>query len=472
MIDLTPLEVRKKKGDFRRAMRGYDPALVDDFLDLVADRLEELVRDNMSLLERVGRQEEQVRDYRDRERALTEALVSAQEMREEVRKQATQEAELARRTAEQQAEQMRATAEAEVRQLRSSAQQKASEALASLTQERQREEQMLREVRARREELIDNYRAFLERELDELAVIARAAGGAGGKAARPAERPTSSGRAARVSDALPPAAAAGPEPEARPAGTRLGASDRPHTVPDADRPDAEAPEEDAPDARTPPVEKTAPAASASARAEIQTPAAEPDVLDESDVAEESALALGASPSDVADEDEEPFAPEPFVDDESEVVADAYAAESVLPVEGADAGTTDQTEVSGGGREERLYDGIAADADGDGVPGPIGLGEPEPWSDAPTWSISDLQLVGGDTDGDALDLDDDLDLDDEDDEEMRTLLRNAAAAGYHLEDEPVTDELLLDEAVVDDSDDAEPDEPADDGWLPTLLEDDK
>jgi DivIVA domain-containing protein len=52
MIDLTPLDVRKKKGDFRRAMRGYEPALVDDFLDLVAERLEELVRENIGLRER------------------------------------------------------------------------------------------------------------------------------------------------------------------------------------------------------------------------------------------------------------------------------------------------------------------------------------------------------------------------------------------------------------------------------------
>lgn len=447
MIDLTPLEVRKKKGDFRRAMRGYDPALVDDFLDLVADRLEELVRENMSLLERVGRQEEQVRDYRDRERALTEALVSAQEMREEVRRQAAQEAELARRTAEQQAEQMRATAEAEVRQLRSSAQQKASEALASLTQERQREEQMLREVRARREELIDNYRAFLERELEELAVVARAAG-SGGKAPRGVDRTAASARLARAAQSVAPVVAAGPEvvePEVG-AGPEVGQA----------------------------VERMSATRSADDRAEIVAGMEEPEVLAEADVAEESAFALGARPSDVQDEDEdeEPFAPEPFVDDDSEAVAEAYAAESVLPVEGADAGATDRTEVSGGSGEERLYDGVAADADGDGVPGPIGLGEPEPWSGAPAWSIADLQLVGSDADGDALDLGDDIDTDDEDDEEMRTLLRNAAAAGYHLEDEPVTDELLLDEAVVDESGDDEPDTPADDGWLPTLLEDDK
>ena len=32
MMDLTPLDVRKKKEDFRRVVRGYDPAEVDGFL--------------------------------------------------------------------------------------------------------------------------------------------------------------------------------------------------------------------------------------------------------------------------------------------------------------------------------------------------------------------------------------------------------------------------------------------------------
>ncbi len=49
MIDLTPLDVRKKKGDFRRVVRGYDPELVDDFLDMVAERLEEVVKQNVTL---------------------------------------------------------------------------------------------------------------------------------------------------------------------------------------------------------------------------------------------------------------------------------------------------------------------------------------------------------------------------------------------------------------------------------------
>src|SRR5688500_13246844 len=94
MIDLTPLEVRKKKGDFRKSMRGYEAQAVDDFIGLVADRLEQLVRENQSLADRVRSAETQTADYRERERALTEALVTAQEVREEMRRQIEREVEL------------------------------------------------------------------------------------------------------------------------------------------------------------------------------------------------------------------------------------------------------------------------------------------------------------------------------------------------------------------------------------------
>jgi DivIVA domain-containing protein len=104
MIDLTPLDVRKKKGDFRRTVRGYDPELVDDFLDMVAERLEELVKQNVALTERAEHLQEQVASYRDRERALNEALVTAQQLRSEAQAQADREADLVRREAQSQAE--------------------------------------------------------------------------------------------------------------------------------------------------------------------------------------------------------------------------------------------------------------------------------------------------------------------------------------------------------------------------------
>ena len=150
MIDLTPLEVRKKKGDFKRAMRGYDPGMVDDFLEIVADRLEELVRANLGHEDRVRQLEQQLRDYKERERALTDALVSAQELREEMREQALRDADAARREAQQEAEQIRT----------------------NVTQEIEREEQMLRRLRARQAQLAQSYRALLEREMEELEVMA------------------------------------------------------------------------------------------------------------------------------------------------------------------------------------------------------------------------------------------------------------------------------------------------------------
>jgi DivIVA domain-containing protein len=171
MIDLTPLEVRKKKGDFRKALRGYEPVLVDDFLDLVADRLEQLVRDNMAMTERLSRLEHQVADNRERERALTDALVTAQEMREEVRQQTAREADLVRRTAEQESAQVRRAAEQHAVQTKTAAEQEAAQIRAEVLKMREREEEVLRRLRARQQQLLQSYRTFLAREMAELQVI-------------------------------------------------------------------------------------------------------------------------------------------------------------------------------------------------------------------------------------------------------------------------------------------------------------
>jgi len=93
MIDLTPLDVRKKRGDFRPAMRGYDRTAVDDFLETVAARMEELVREQNAMAARLDSMTDAIAAYRDRERAMNEALVSAQQLREDVREQAAREAE-------------------------------------------------------------------------------------------------------------------------------------------------------------------------------------------------------------------------------------------------------------------------------------------------------------------------------------------------------------------------------------------
>lgn len=104
MIDLTPLDVRKKRGDFKRGLRGYDTVEVDTFLELVAERMEELVRDKLALEERVELLDGQVQSQAGREKAVNDALVTAQQLREDIQGQARREADAviddARRMAE------------------------------------------------------------------------------------------------------------------------------------------------------------------------------------------------------------------------------------------------------------------------------------------------------------------------------------------------------------------------------------
>jgi DivIVA domain-containing protein len=119
MIDesfhLTPLDVRRY--DFGRALRGYDPSRVDQFRDQVAEELERLSRVNQDLDQKARSFHEQLRAFRERDKALNEALVSAQQMRQDTKEQAEREAQLIIREAEVQGERIVENARAEVRKL-------------------------------------------------------------------------------------------------------------------------------------------------------------------------------------------------------------------------------------------------------------------------------------------------------------------------------------------------------------------
>ena len=113
-MDLTPLDVRKKSDDFRRVVRGYDPNQVDSFLDTCADRLDELVQNAGRREDELAALEKRLDSYEQRENALNEALLTAQELREESRAQADKSAELKLRDAEQEAKSIRRDADAAI----------------------------------------------------------------------------------------------------------------------------------------------------------------------------------------------------------------------------------------------------------------------------------------------------------------------------------------------------------------------
>ena len=103
-MKLTPLDIRHK--DFKRGMRGYADVEVDEFLDEVADEYERLFKENIDLNERLESVQEKVTQYKRIEETLQKTLVSAQASAEELKQNATKEAQLILRDAELKARQM------------------------------------------------------------------------------------------------------------------------------------------------------------------------------------------------------------------------------------------------------------------------------------------------------------------------------------------------------------------------------
>jgi DivIVA domain-containing protein len=111
IFDLTPVDVRRY--EFGTALRGYDKERVDQFRAQVADELERLARVNQELEAKARGFHEQLRAFRERDKALNEALISAQQMRQDTKEQAEKEGQLILREAETNAEKALHEAKAE-----------------------------------------------------------------------------------------------------------------------------------------------------------------------------------------------------------------------------------------------------------------------------------------------------------------------------------------------------------------------
>jgi len=144
---LTPLDVRKQ--EFRKTLRGFEPIGVEEFRTRVADELERILRERAVLEERVVALTEQLRVFRERERAMNEALVAAQQLRDETRTAAVREAQVIVR--EGQGEARRILDEA-----------RAGESVVR---------QQLAETERQFQAYLGGFRALLERQLAELKVL-------------------------------------------------------------------------------------------------------------------------------------------------------------------------------------------------------------------------------------------------------------------------------------------------------------
>jgi len=89
---ITPIEIQQHQ--FKTRLLGYDTAAVDTFLEMLADELERLHKQNNELKESLARTRTALEQMRDREKALQETLMTAQQVTDELKSNARKEAEV------------------------------------------------------------------------------------------------------------------------------------------------------------------------------------------------------------------------------------------------------------------------------------------------------------------------------------------------------------------------------------------
>lgn len=143
---LTPLDIRRF--DFGTALRGYDKARVDQFRDEVGREVERLVKQCQELDSKARSFHEQLKAFRERDKAINEALVSAQQLRAEVREQADRESQLIVREARAEADKILEVARSEVRRVQADLEQLVRQRRSYLSQLRGMIERQLADVEA------------------------------------------------------------------------------------------------------------------------------------------------------------------------------------------------------------------------------------------------------------------------------------------------------------------------------------
>ena len=103
-MKITPLDV--KKHDFARTLRGYDTDEVRAFLEMVADELMNLQKNNEELRLRTTQLDTRLADYKDLEEKWKATMMNAQQSAERELDHSRREAEIMKKEAEIKAEEI------------------------------------------------------------------------------------------------------------------------------------------------------------------------------------------------------------------------------------------------------------------------------------------------------------------------------------------------------------------------------
>ncbi len=101
-MKLTPLEIKKQ--NFKTKVRGFDPAEVETFLEMVANEYETVLNEKNQFREEVVKLKTQLKDYQQVEKTLQDTLMNAQETVSQSKENSKREAKIVLREAELKAE--------------------------------------------------------------------------------------------------------------------------------------------------------------------------------------------------------------------------------------------------------------------------------------------------------------------------------------------------------------------------------
>lgn len=91
-MKVSPIDIAHKS--FSKKVLGLDPKEVSEFLSLIAEQLEELIRERNTLRENVREKELMLLDYKERDQMLKNTIATASQMAEKIRTDAEREAKL------------------------------------------------------------------------------------------------------------------------------------------------------------------------------------------------------------------------------------------------------------------------------------------------------------------------------------------------------------------------------------------
>src|SRR5919199_2770558 len=115
---IRPVDIRRK--EFKSGLRGYDANQVDDFLDAVADELERTYAENQRLTEELTVLRGRLEQFEQLEDSIREAIVHAEQVSKDLRRNASKEAELIVREAKERAHRILADSSGRVERVQES----------------------------------------------------------------------------------------------------------------------------------------------------------------------------------------------------------------------------------------------------------------------------------------------------------------------------------------------------------------